>query len=611
MFDKLPKFLLLFFILCGTAGSNVYSEHGTTGTEFELLTSLKKAANDSLRIELLSSLSFYYNDHLGDSKRADSVSMISIGIAEESRRPELMFMACSKYLESNDLNQNFQKALGYAVQAEQITWSGKTVNQEFQANRNLAMVYLAGYQFEKALLHSYRLLSIAGNTENKNQAVESYLLIGQCLEGMNQMIDAFRNYLNAVAIAERTNNPKLKIACYTRLAGFYNVTKLYNKSVQYKILQQSLVKQEKPVDSTAFMWIEYDLQVTDIKSGNQLSQGTMQQILGFSRRHSHQRLLSYELALIRTHFIETDKISDLQQLYYNRFPEEFDALRQGNPSLFYRLKAIFCEKSQKNDSALYYFSRAEEFARVEPNIILRANFYNRYGQFLIRQHRKQEAASNFLKSLTLAKEANYMEYMSGAARELELIYAATGEFQKAYTYSVLGKSINDSVSNMSKKDQLLAMEIDHETRERQIAAEQEEENTTRRYNLQYSGMIVGILTVFIILIMLGSFRVHEWIIKTLGFFSFIFLFEFIILLADHQIHELTHGEPWKIMIIKIFLIAILLPLHHGIEKRVISYLLHHRLIDLSRFSVRKGFWERFNQIKRRVNSADGHHESNS
>lgn len=70
----------------------------------------------------------------------------------------------------------------------------------------------------------------------------------------------------------------------------------------------------------------------------------------------------------------------------------------------------------------------------------------------------------------------------------------------------------------------------------------------------------------------------------LGFFSFIFLFEFIILLADNSIHHWTHGEPWKILLIKIFLIAFLLPFHHWIEKRVVDYLLNHRLINFSDFS---------------------------
>lgn len=72
--------------------------------------------------------------------------------------------------------------------------------------------------------------------------------------------------------------------------------------------------------------------------------------------------------------------------------------------------------------------------------------------------------------------------------------------------------------------------------------------------------------------MAGAFSVSKATIRILGFFAFIFLFEFIILLADNQIHDWTHGEPWKVLAIKIVLIAILLPLHHWLEEKVIHYL---------------------------------------
>ena len=57
--------------------------------------------------------------------------------------------------------------------------------------------------------------------------------------------------------------------------------------------------------------------------------------------------------------------------------------------------------------------------------------------------------------------------------------------------------------------------------------------------------------------------------------TFIFLFEFIILLLDRTIQAWTHEEPWKVLLIKIVLAAGLVPLHHWLEHRVI-YCLSHR-----------------------------------
>jgi len=63
------------------------------------------------------------------------------------------------------------------------------------------------------------------------------------------------------------------------------------------------------------------------------------------------------------------------------------------------------------------------------------------------------------------------------------------------------------------------------------------------------------------------------------------LFEFIILLADNRIHEWTHGEPWKVMSFKIILVAMLFPLHHWLEHKVIHYLLTRDMLPKKSFKL--------------------------
>ncbi len=586
MVNSLRTSLLLIFILMLFPGGRAFCQVDPSVITGKLWSEFKSAGNDSIKIEKLSGLASFYSDYLGDNRSADSISELAIRIAEKSHLPELLFLAYNRYAESCDLRENYQKALDYALKAEQISFAGKNPEVIFNNYRNLASVYLAGYEFDKSLEYSYKLLSIAGTSDNMALKSESYLDIGQSLEGKNQKIEAFRNYLNAMTLADRIKNPGLQKECYSRLSNFYNFSKLYDKATHYKLLQRELITHTTPVDSIALMWVEYDLQVIDLNSNNnQLYESKMQDILDFAQRNKNNRLLNYEIALIRTHFIGANRIKELRDLYFNKFPAELGRLATGNPALYYRLKAFFCEEEHQADSALYYFNKAETLLKADPNFILQSNFYHRFGQFLMRYGDKEKAIEKFTKSLELAKTASYFEYMLGAAKQLEALYAAEGDYKNAYTYAVMNKVLNDSMNNMSKKDQLLIMEIDHETRQREIAAGQEKELTDRRHYLQYTAMTIGILTVFVILIMLGSLKVPEWIIRMLGFFSFIFLFEFIILLADHKIHDITHGEPWKDLLIKIFLIAILLPLHHSIERRVITYLLSHKLLDMSRFSL--------------------------
>ncbi len=133
---------------------------------------------------------------------------------------------------------------------------------------------------------------------------------------------------------------------------------------------------------------------------------------------------------------------------------------------------------------------------------------------------------------------------------------------------------------MSKDGDLVVVEIENEN-QRQKA------ETRANHNIQYMGITAGIASVFILLMLLGVFSSSTTIIRGLSFFAFIFFFEFLILLFDTSIHKLTHGEPWKILSIKIVLIAILLPLHHYVEHKVVHHLLKQKKFTLPRWRKAK------------------------
>lgn len=580
------KYLFVFILLLLFPGSSLFSQVDPLNTPIRLWSEIKKTNNDSLKIEKLFDLAFFYFDLIGDDQLADSVSRLGIQIAEVSHRPELLLISYNRYISSNNLSKYNKNALDCALKAEQVSGTNNP-DIALRNTENLVSVYLSGYDYDKALEYSYKSLSISTATENTIWKAQSYLEIGKSLDGKNQKIEAFRNYLTAAALAERIQNSDLLIKCYSELSQFYNMNKLYNKATLYKLMQSDLLKRILPVDSVALMWTKYDLQAIDLNSNNnQMNERIMQEILDFTRRKKHDRMLKYEIALIRSHLIEADKIRQLHDLYYKQFPAELKKLASGNPGLFNRLKAFFCEEENMPDSAIYYFNHAETILQSDPNKILQSNFYNRFGQFLMRHGLKDQAIEKFSKSYELAKAASYFDYMLVASKQLESSYVQNSDYKNAYKYAVLNKVLSDSLNNMSKNDQLLIMEIDHETRLRDQTTELEKQLTLRRHYLQYTAITIIMIGVFIVLLMLGSLKVPEWIIKMLGFFSFIFLFEFIILISDNKINVITHEEPWKIILIKIFLIAILLPMHHWIERRVIAFLLNPRLINISQIPLR-------------------------
>jgi hypothetical protein len=162
------------------------------------------------------------------------------------------------------------------------------------------------------------------------------------------------------------------------------------------------------------------------------------------------------------------------------------------------------------------------------------------------------------------------------------MYLLKGDYKTAYSYNNLSHTYVDSLQKLTNEKELLSAEIDQEALRQERMTKQMELDKQRRHNIQYMGITAALAGLIILLIMIGSFSVSVTTIKALGFFTFIFLFEFFIVIADEKIHHLTHGEPWQVVLIKIILACLLVPLHHYTEHKVIHYLSKHKLLNLKK-----------------------------
>ncbi len=569
---------LIFLILTGFNFSNVAAGNKNQTQENHT----KSTDKDSLRIVELCQQSALYFHQLNNKFKADSISELAIEIATSLYKPGLLIKAYSNYIENNDLGFYKKKAIEYAVAAKKLSAEYHIPEWTWQCNLNLSKARMLDYDYEKALVAAYNSLTIAGDLQDESKKAHSFLMIGKSLEGNNEKIDAFKNYLLATKIAREIDNNKLLGQCYSYLSEFYIKVKSVQKAVEYKLLEEEIIAGINPVDSLGLMWIKYDLQVINLNSDvTRYAGSVIRQILNYANRNQSVKLKDYTLSLNRSILIELNRIDLLKQFYTNDYPEEFERLKQKSPSFYYRLKAYFSEVEGNTDLAEQYFTKAGELLSSNANKILRSHFHLRYGEFYKRSGQTQKAIGQLTQAYQLSEEAGYLAYILETSLLLEGLYEEMRNFEKAYWYATNSKQLTDSINQITEKDKLLMLELDHEAHQRALAEEREYQKTLRRHNLQYTAIVIIIVIIFIMLMMLGSFKVPSWLIRALGFVSFIFLFEFIILLADFKIHHLTHGEPWKMMAIKVVLIGFLLPFHHWIEHKVVHFLVNNQLIRFS------------------------------
>jgi tetratricopeptide (TPR) repeat protein len=233
----------------------------------------------------------------------------------------------------------------------------------------------------------------------------------------------------------------------------------------------------------------------------------------------------------------------------------------------------------KFDSAGYYFRRAEPDMEKKASPASHYDFYSAIGDYYSRKKDYPQAISYYKKAFAVGEAVKDIEGQQTSARLLDSIYGLSGDYKSARFYNTRYHELSDSLRNMSQEAELQNLQVKSDNERQERLAREEEKRVEHRHNVQYMGFTIGLVVLFIVLVMLGWFAVSAGVIRALGFLSFIFLFEFIILLADKSIAHLTHEEPWKVLGIKIALAAILVPLHHWLEHKVIHYLSHRKRVE--------------------------------
>ena len=339
------------------------------------------------------------------------------------------------------------------------------------------------------------------------------------------------------------------------------------------------------------MTIKFDLEFIAFNNRT-VNEKQLYKILDYAERNHIEKLKKFGLVAFRNHLIKQNDFAQLYQLFHTEFPDELQRIKQNDTTMYYRLNALFKEFKGDIDSAAYYFNLAANRIANSNDKLRKSSFYLRLGDFYHRNNFEKEAIEHYQQAYQISALVPYYEFMLEASEKLEKIYVGTSDFNNAYKYGHINRSISDSLSALVKKEELQLLEIENEERLREQQAAKAAEATKRRNNIQYTAITILIATAFLLLLILGGFNVHPSLIRMVGFICFIFFFEFLILLFDTWIHHLTHGEPWKILAIKIVLMIGLVPLHHLVEKKVTHYLISDKFN-----------WKQKMRLKKKVDAA--------
>ena len=380
---------------------------------------------------------------------------------------------------------------------------------------------------DTTMLLALETLSLAVHTGFVKGQAMSLNIIGNAFSTLGNYPKAMESYLRALRINEKINDTG-GIA-----RNLHNIGVIYFNEEDYR---QAL---------------NYLLKAKDLEGKNDRGKGAIALTLAaIGINYEHLKIYDSATLYAQQSYDAAYKINDSRTIGLSLFALGTIHLDEGQNALaldYYRL-SIPHSKKAKDDIALSrtFLGIAKVFEKTVQN----------------------DSALLYAKqAFSIDKEKKVPRELVDASSFLSSFYKNKHNADSALYYMEVAKSANDSLFSQQKQSQLQSLAFDEKLREQEIATAELKTKEERKNNLQYAAIAIGIIT-FVILFFLLSRTI---IVKTkfIEFFSVLGLlavFEFINLYIHPFLADLTNDSPVLMLLILIAIGAMLVPLHHKLEK---------------------------------------------
>ena len=295
--------------------------------------------------------------------------------------------------------------------------------------------------------------------------------------------------------------------------------------------------------------------------------------------------------------------------YYFKAAEQLRKGNVQNPSrwvILYRSLGAVYERQNKLDSALIYYNRSYENDIISNfhyylsntltalgnvhaamgNTDLAFSFYKKslgkameyndtsalgrnylaLSKLFIKTNHKDSAIYYAHWSLAISGNSQLRRLTVDAARQLAQLYKATND-KEALRYYEMAMDTKDSIFSASNTAQIQALIFSEQERQREINENNVKEAAERKHNLQYAAIAIGLITFIVLFSILSrSIVVKTKFIEFFGVLGLLAVFEFINLFIHPYLAHITNDSPVLMLLILIGIGALLVPLHHRLEK---------------------------------------------
>ncbi|MGZ5189911.1 MAG: tetratricopeptide repeat protein, partial [Flavisolibacter sp.] len=491
-----------------------------------LLNKVSVAGSESEKIDALNELAEYYFIFKLD-KKADSILRTELAIAELSNNKDLIFqvlfskaiMSVGVWTSAESFNRTetfLDKGMYHAKESRR---------QDYQAIAHIrkALLYRKKKDFEKAMEQATLAFSSLGNTTKHDSLKSSlYLELGEIFLAKGDAISAYKQYNNAFDIAYAIRNIPLQSETYHRIAALYQSMGNKDLAKDHLIKSLDLNKTHKYLKGLVSDYIDL-ARITDEKQYIEKAE-VLASVIGSDMYIMYSKMLMHAYMMV----IEKNSSQALAYLENNKDLKSW-YLNQGISNYYWTIGNIY-KYCDKPDSALYFYNLAEpEFKKIFDKPNLQTIYYN-MAECYVSTNKIDTAIKYFEQSYKLSTELNNLRGNAAGSLRLSKLYAQQLDYKNAFHFSERHTIYQDSLKQLAAQRDVALLEMERERRKHEKDMADQVTAANNKRILQYMSISIAIVGIFFFMIILGSFPVSKFTIKLLGYFSFICLFEFIVLL---------------------------------------------------------------------------------
>ena len=546
------------------------------------LLSLSSSANDQ---HIIDSLKVVIEDATHDSTKVNI--LLEIANLTYIKNPDTALNVCKQALKLAEHNNMI------AEKAECYGWLGYLVRQKGEMNLALEYNFKALRIEEKIIkersLDGLTLLNEAEIIAIKQNIAPTLNNIGLIYKIQGDILNSLKFYLKSLKVYEQIGNKNGIATCLNNIGLIYKDQGDIARSLEFydkglKILEEigdkkgiatylsniGVIYSEQEDTPNA---LEFFYKSLKIQEEIGYKKGVANSLNNIASIYYHQGKIANALEYHDKSLKTREEIQDKSGIANSLNNIAYIYKNQGDPSV----------TSSKQESLNAGFKKALEFSNKSLKIREEigdksgiASSLNNIGEFYLEQGRLDDALENGTKGLLLARTIGSPRLISHSAGLLSKVAKAKGNHQKALEMYELHIQMRDSIKNEETQKATIRQQTKYEFEKTMLVKEQKEkeearvlsEEISRRDNLQYSVVLICLLVIGVIVAMLGRLALPVRMAEGIIFFSFLILFEFLLVLADPYIDNWSGGAPGFKLLFNAGIAAFIFPLHSFFERKL-------------------------------------------